>query len=232
MLDRLNPPSRRPPGPHSRFPAEVTLRCALTSWGISRTCAGSTATQFSFARRRDFYVFNHPDAIRDVLVTRDDCFIKGPALQRAKDTLGEGLLTSEGDFHKRQRRLAQPAFHPNQVATYAKAMVDLASRAAQGWRDGQRMNLHEEMMKVTLRIVAKTLFDAEVESDLEAIGKAMDISVGMFTRTMTPWGPLLNKLPLPSNFRFKRAAQSCSVRLTALFASIEKTGIGATCFQS
>ena len=72
-------------------------------------------------------------------------------------------------------------------------------------RDGQRMDLHAEMMKTTLHIVAKTLFDADVESDLEGIGRAMDVTVRMFTRTMTPWGPWLNRLPLPSNFRFRRA---------------------------
>ena len=61
------------------------------------------------------------------------------------------------------------------------------------------------MMQITLRIVAKTLFDADVESDVRTIGHAMDVAVNMFTRAMNPWGPLLNVLPLPSNFRFRRA---------------------------
>jgi cytochrome P450 len=86
-------------------------------------------------------------------------------------------------------------------------MAHIANRAADEWRDGQPMDLHAEMMKVTLRIVAKTLFDADVESDLEGIGRAMDVTVRMFTRTMTPWGPWLNRLPLPGNFRFKRSRQ-------------------------
>lgn len=153
----------------------------------------------------DYWFFAHPDAVRDVLVTRDECFIKGPALRRAKDTLGEGLLTSEGDLHRRQRRLVQPALHPQRVATYADAMTADARRTADAWRDGQEVDLHEEMMRLTLRIVAKTLFDADVAADVDVIGKAMDISVGMFVRAMSPWGPLLNHLPLPSNYRFKRA---------------------------
>ncbi|MDB5357168.1 MAG: Cytochrome [Phycisphaerales bacterium] len=201
-----NPPPRFPPGPRSRFPGELIFRFRRDVLGYLTDVVKEFGDAVSFSGGGfRFFVLNDPEAIRDVLVTRDDCFIKGPALQRAKETLGDGLLTSEGDFHRRQRRLAQPAFHPSRVATYGAAMAGIAQRAAEGWRDGQRMELHDQMMKVTLRIVCKTLFDAEIESDLDAIGHAMDIAVGMFTRTMTPWGPLLNKLPLPSNFRFKRA---------------------------
>jgi len=152
----------------------------------------------------DYWFFTHPDAVRDVLVTQDENFIKGPALRRAKDTLGEGLLTSEGDLHRRQRRLVQPVLHPNRVTTYAEAMTGYAAEAAATWRAGQEFDLHAQMMKLTLRIVAKTLFDADVAAEVDSIGHAMDVSVGMFARAMSPWGPLLNFLPLPSNFRFKR----------------------------
>jgi cytochrome P450 len=155
--------------------------------------------------RAEFWFFTHPDAVRDVLVTQDEKFIKGPALRRTKRTLGEGLLTSEGDLHRRQRRLIQPALHPQRVATYADLMTSFARESADAWHADQEIDLHAEMMRLTLRVVAKTLFDADVGADVETISHAMDISVGMFVRAMTPWGPLLNILPLPSNFRFKRA---------------------------
>lgn len=196
----------RPPGPRSRVPFATVFRLRRDILGYLTHLCREYGDAVSFrAGGRNFFVFNHPDLIRDVLVTHDDIFIKGPALRRAKETLGEGLLTSEGDFHRRQRRLAQPAFHPNRVGPYGAVMAEVANRATAAWNDGQRVDLHDEMMKVTLRIVAKTLFDADVEEEVDAIGKAMDISVGMFTRTMTPWGPLLNRLPLPGNFRFRRA---------------------------
>jgi cytochrome P450 len=115
------------------------------------------------------------------------------------------LLTSEGDLHRRQRRLVQPALHPQRVATYADMMTRFATETSDSWRDGQEIDLHAQMMKLTLRVVAKTLFDADVAAEVDAIGDAMDISVGMFVRAMSSWGPLLNVLPLPSNFRFKRA---------------------------
>ena len=208
--------ARRPPGPKSSLWGSLVGSFRSDVLGYLTTIFRDFGDSVFFrAGGRNFFVFNHPDTIRDVLVTQDDAFIKGPALQRAKETLGDGLLTSEGDFHRRQRRLAQPAFHPNRVAKYGAVMADIAHRSAAGWTDGQRVDLHEEMMKVTLRIVAKTLFDAELEAEIESIGRAMHISVGMFTRTMTPWGPLLNRLPLPGNFRFKRARRH-------LFATIDR----------
>src|SRR5919109_1611666 len=74
------------------------------------------------------FLLNHPDYIRDVLVTNHKNFMKGEGLQRAKRLLGEGLLTSEGEVHRRQRRLAQPAFHRQQIAGYAATMVEYAAR--------------------------------------------------------------------------------------------------------
>src|SRR5438445_13599531 len=109
-----------PPGPRSLVPFKVAARFRSDVLGnLTRLAREYGDAVWFHSAFRDFYLFHHPDFIRDVLVTRDDCFIKGPALRQAKNMLGDGLLTSEGDFHKRQRRLAQPAFHPQRVATYA-----------------------------------------------------------------------------------------------------------------
>lgn len=153
----------------------------------------------------NYWLFSHPDAVREVLVTKDEQFIKGPALWRARRSLGDGLLTSEGELHRRQRRLIQPVLHAQRVAAYADIMARYAADAADQWRDGQSIDLHREMMALTLRIVAKTLFDSDIAAQVGALGRAMDVSVGRFARAMSPWGPLLNCLPLPSNFRFHRA---------------------------
>jgi len=84
-------------------------------------------------------------------------------------------------------------------------MAQYAKETCDSWRDGQTIGLHEQMMKLTLRIVAKTLFDADVAAEVDEIGSAIGVMVPMFTRAMSPWGPLLDRLPLPSNFRFRRA---------------------------
>lgn len=206
LRDFVVQPASIPPGPRARYPGQLVfaLRGDTLSF-LSRTARtyGDVA-HFRIATLR-YYLLSHPDHVRDVLVTHDAKFTKGPALRAAKVTLGEGLLTSEGEFHRRQRRLAQPAFHPNRAATYAGAMAHYAREQCDAWRDGQMVDIHEEMMQVTLRVVAKTLFDADVRAEVDEIGEAMDVSVRMFTRAISPFGPILNRLPLPSNYRFERA---------------------------
>ena len=154
---------------------------------------------------RPIYLLSHPDHVRDMLVTHNARFRKGRALQRAKRLLGEGLLTSEGEFHRRQRRLAQPAFHRQRVAAYGRVMVEYAERTSARWRDRQELDVSEEMMRLTLAVVGKTLFDAEVESDADEVGSALTEVMNLFGYLMLPFSELLEKLPLPPQRRFLRA---------------------------
>jgi cytochrome P450 len=151
------------------------------------------------------YLFNHPDLIRDVLVTNQKNFIKSRALVRAKKVLGEGLLTSEGEFHLRQRRLAQPAFHRDRISAYGRSMVEYADRVRSRWTDGQTIDAHDEMMKLTLAIVAKTLFSADVENEAAEIGDALTTAFAAFNLGILPFSELLEKLPLPYIKRFEAA---------------------------
>jgi cytochrome P450 len=151
------------------------------------------------------YFLNHPDLIKDVLVTNHQNFIKGRALQRSKRLLGEGLLTSEHEFHRRQRRLAQPAFHRQRIATYGRIMTDYAEQTSGRWHDGETLDMSQEMMRLTLSIVGKTLFDADVESEAEEIGDAMTQVMELFNAMLLPFAELLEKLPLPQKRRFQQA---------------------------
>jgi cytochrome P450 len=151
------------------------------------------------------YLFNHPDLVRDVLVTNQKNFTKSRALVRAKRVLGEGLLTSEGQFHLRQRRLVQPAFHRERIATYARSMVDYALRASGRWTDGARIDMHDEMMKLTLAIVAKTLFSADVEGEANEIGNALTTTFAAFNVGVLPFSEIIERLPLPYMKRFYAA---------------------------
>ncbi len=151
------------------------------------------------------YLLNHPDLVREVLVTRQSNFIKSRALQRARVLLGEGLLTSEGDFHKRQRRLVQPAFHRDRLEAYAAVMSDYAARVRERWTDGSTVDVAAEMMRLTLAVVGKTLFSADVESEASEIGEALTTVLKMFNLLMMPFSEYLEKLPLPSMRRFEKA---------------------------
>jgi cytochrome P450 len=120
------------------------------------------------------YFVSHPDFIEQVLVTDNRKFIKGRILRKNRQLFGNGLLTSEGDFWLRQRRLAQPAFHRGRVASYADTMVRFASRLASEWSTGDERDIHAEMMRLTLSIVAKTLFDADVDREAKRVGHALE----------------------------------------------------------
>ena len=151
------------------------------------------------------YLLNHPDLVREVLVTQQSNFIKSRALQRARILLGEGLLTSEGDFHKRQRRLVQPAFHRERLAAYADVMSEYAARVRERWTADRTLDVAGEMMRLTLAVVGKTLFSADVESEASEIGEALTTVLKMFNLLLMPFSEYLEKLPLPSMRRFDKA---------------------------
>lgn len=154
------------------------------------------------------YFINHPDLIRDVLVVNADKFIKGRALQRSKTMLGMGLLTSEKEFHLRQRRMIQPAFHRTRIAEYTRAMTHFSDAMAETWRDGETLDIDREMMRLTLQIVAKTLFDTDVTKDADDVGRSLTTLVEMFNLLLLPYSEILEKLPLPHSIKLKKARKT------------------------
>ncbi len=151
------------------------------------------------------FLVSNPDWIRDILVTHQTQFIKSRMLERAKVLLGEGLLTSEGEFHKRQRRLVQPAFHRERLIGYGASMVEAAAQCRRQWSHGARLDIAREMNRLALAIVAKTLFSADVSSEADEIGAALTEVLGLFETVLLPFSEWLEKLPLPSVRRFERA---------------------------
>src|SRR6476620_2576384 len=123
-----------PPGPRARFPGDTLVQFARRrlEFMVESAKKYGDIVFFKVGNER-IYLFNHPDLIRDVLVTNQKNFTKSRALQRAKLLLGEGLLTSEGDFHLRQRRLAQPALHRQRVAAYGATMATYAAARRDRW---------------------------------------------------------------------------------------------------
>jgi cytochrome P450 len=170
------------------------------------------------------YFLNDPELIRDLLVVNAHKFKKGRALQRAKTLLGEGLLTSEGEFHLRQRRMIQPAFHRAQIADYSRSMVELAEETSDNWRDRETLDIDREMMHLTLRIVGTTLFSANVEDDADAVGKAMTSMTTLFNFLLLPFSEWLQKLPLPHSKRFKSARGTLDSVIYAIINDRRRSG--------
>jgi cytochrome P450 len=157
---------------------------------------------------RHAYLLNHPDFVHYVLVDAPEKFHKSPALKRnTRKSIGQGLLTSEGDFHKRQRRLAQPAFHHQRIAAYGDVMVEYTRRMLDTWQPGERRNVAHDMTNLTMQIVAKTLFDADVSDEMDSIGRAISIGIETVGERVTQPVYLPDWIPTPKNRERQQAAQ-------------------------
>ncbi|MBV9107668.1 MAG: cytochrome P450 [Verrucomicrobia bacterium] len=151
---------------------------------------------FKFAGER-VYLVNDPELIKDVLVLNHRRFKKGRGLERAKILLGEGLLTSEGEAHRRQRRIVQPVFQHKYLQNYADIMVDRTMKLCSGWKDGMLVNMSEQIISLTLMIVGECLFGTDVESDTRRIGSLVNKVMESFFYFVSPLGPLYRLLGHP-----------------------------------
>lgn len=164
------------------------------------------------------YFVSDPGAIKDILVTNQSKFKKSRMLERARLLLGDGLLTSEGDFHKRQRRLVQPAFHRERLATYAAIMSERAAQCRERWKPEEHLDISREMMRLTLAIVARALFSADVDSEADDIGTALTEVFRMFDMILLPFSEWIEKLKLPPVRRFYRARDRLDAIIYRLIA--------------
>jgi cytochrome P450 len=156
--------------------------------------------------RQHVVFLNHPDYIREVLVVQNQNFIKERTGRRMKILVGNGLITSEGKFHKTQRALSQPAFHRQRIARYGETMVEHALRYREGWRDGQTLELSSEMMHLALGIVAKTLFDTDVVKEVAEISANVNSIMALYDfLVVLPYAEGLQYWPLPGVSRFRKA---------------------------
>ena len=176
---------------------------------------------------QELYLVSHPDLVRDILVTNQNNFVKSRALQRAKILLGEGLLTSEGQHHLRQRRLVQPAFHRERLAGYAAAMSEYAMRRRERWHPGEVMDVSVEMAQLTLGVVAKTLFSADIEAEAPEIGATLTTILQLFRVLLTPFWEYLDKLPLPSKRRFDKARARLDATIYGMIRERRASGVDA-----
>src|SRR5262245_26773252 len=160
-----------------------------------------------FGHRR-LVLVSHPDLIEQILVTQNSCFRKHFALRLNPLLLGKGLLTSEGDFWLRQRRLVQPAFNRSRLAGYATAVVEATNRLVANWRTGEERDIHADMRRLALDIAAKALFDADAgDADAVEISRALEVCGENFMARFQSTIPWPRWLPTPANVRHRRAVR-------------------------
>jgi cytochrome P450 len=152
----------RPPGPklHPRLQAFAFIRDPLSFLTKSARRYGDVVSLQLGAQRT--FLLNHPDYIRDVFLIPAEDMRKGPRLQRAKSLLGEGLVTSEGDLHKKQRRIIQPAFHRQALAKQAAMIAEIGEHYAASCSEGETRDIHLDMRHLTLAIITTLLFGKDM----------------------------------------------------------------------
>lgn len=198
-------PANQAPGP--RIPVLNYLRLRRAPLAFWEDCA-SRYGGFAFVPfgPANIVVLSDPALIERVLIEDASSYRKHYGTRILKRIVGEGLLTSEGEIWLRQRRLAQPAFHRKRIESYAAVMVQYTERMLEGWRDGQTLDVYAALSGVTLEIVAKTLFDADVPSRAHEVGGALETILNTFERWLANGVRLPEWVPTPGNRRFTAAA--------------------------
>ncbi len=154
-----------------------------------------------------FFVVNDPDAIQHLFVKNHRNYTKSRSYAGLRLVMGNGLVTSEGEFWRRQRKLSQPAFHRQRLAGLVDTMARCTEDMLDDWdrRSSPEIDIHDQMMRLTLRIVGHSLFSTELSHDAGEIGPAITIAMKRANRYAEAAVRLPLWLPTPLNLRFARA---------------------------
>lgn len=179
---------------------------------------------FRFGPKRHIYMLNNPDQIKEVLVTKQAHFRKAKGLQVARAVVGDGILTSEGKKHMRQRRLMQPAFHRDRIAGYGDVMVRQGVELMNEWRDGEVLDIHHDMMKVTLAIITETMFGKTVKEGADKIAHAIDVGLKYVSSKASSFIDIPLSVPTRSNREFIESSEVLDKTIYALIEERRKSG--------
>lgn len=170
------------------------------------------------------YVFTHPDHLHEILVTKAAKFYKNDDYKDPEKGLarflGNGLLVSDGEFWKRQRKLVAPALHVKRIGAYADTIVDHTCRMLDSWRDGGRLDISHEMTGLTMRIVAKVLFNTDVSAEIDRVGDA----VGMLQKYAGRPQLLPTWIPTPDELGARRARRNLDAIVYRMIAEWHAKG--------
>jgi len=174
----------------------------------------------------DIVLVSEPEFIREILVVQAQSFIKERTQKRMKILLGEGLITSDGEVHRRQRRIAAPAFHRQRIQAYGLVMVERAVAMREAWREGVEIDVSAEMMRLSLEVVARTLFAQEVTEDILSINHEVNAIMKLYNFLIAlPRAEDYLHLPIPGLMRFRRARKRLDEVVYRMIAEHRATGV-------
>lgn len=214
-------PVKVAPGPRGH----VLLGTLLDIWRDRLGLMTGLTEQFGDVIRfkmgpKSLYFFNHPNHAKYVLSDNSANYQKGIGLIQAKRVLGEGLLTSEGELWRRHRRVIQPAFHRERVASWSGIVVEEAKHMLSKWRPGAQVNVVREMTDLTLGVLGRTLLDADLGPH-QALGDAFEVAQDQAMYEMVTLGMVPHWLPTPRNRRFRHARQELAELVRLMVAQRE-----------
>ncbi len=153
-------------------------------------------------------LFNKPEHVQSILVEHAYDFDKGIAIHRTfRPAIGDGVFSSEGDFHRHQRKLMSPPFQPRHIASYASIMGHYGEQIQQTWLDGTTIDVNQQMTNLTMSIIGKALFDADFFTEADELGAAMSITLENVSHSLSTLLPPPNSWPTPRNLRAHKAAK-------------------------
>jgi cytochrome P450 len=177
---------------------------------------------------QDYYLLSHPDDIESLLVEHQDDVIKDLDTRRlGSHVLGQGLVNSEGALWRKQRKLMASAFTPRRIRSYAAAMDEITRHDLARWHHGMDVDLHAEMSRITLNIVAAVLFGTDVEADTERVAASMDVLDHFFSRSVEQLLRLPPWLPTPNVLRLRRAVRRIDEVIYRIIGERRSRGHGA-----
>jgi cytochrome P450 len=208
-----------PPGPRPFATGLQTLRFVRDTPRFLMDLRARYGTAASFELRGQvFLALFAPAMVNDVLVAKQHSFVKGVGFERMRKVLGEGLLTNEEPIHLRHRRMMQAPFHHSRLDGYAALMAALTHETLDRWGPGDVVQVGPEMMRLTLEIVARSLFGTGAAQEAERIGAAMDVAIDRIERTMLPGMDRFDDTRLPWFREFARASDELAVIAERLVA--------------
>ena len=214
---------RRPPGPKPHFLIGNMPLASRDPLAVFSKWAAEFGDIFYYrAAWIHVYFLNHPDLIEAVLVRNYQNFLKDHVIRKSRWFFGDGLLTNEGESWLRQRRLSQPAFHRERIASYARIMTGYTTQMLDRWESESVGNtpfdIHNEMMQLTLRIVVRALFNVEAEQ-IGAISKAMNILLRNSSGLRMLLPPVARYLPTPAMIEFRRSVRQLDETVYRIIAT-------------
>jgi len=153
-------------------------------------------------------LFNKPEHVHSILVEHAYDFDKGRVIHTlGRSVIGNGITSSEGDFHRHQRKLMSPPFQPRHIASYATVIGHYGEHIQQTWTDGTVIDVNQHMTNLTMSIIGKALFDADVFTETDELGAAMTTAMAYFSHGISTLWPLPYSWPTPRNRRTHYAVQ-------------------------